>query len=165
MNLHRLELAIVMLREVAAGTWKPSPLPAETEVYSWSDKVKSGASLGFNLNTWLSAQAALPSHFRKGECGFSACAVGHMMIDSRFNAEGLCEKYDSPFYDGEEKAMGWEAVNEFFEINNGVAEHLFNINAYPREDRISEKGITAAMVADRIQETIDRYRAEGWDKA
>lgn len=168
MNLHRLELAIVMLREVASDTWKPAPLEHE-EPHGWADFIRNGSDKpDFDLSNWLTANAALPSLRRKRDCGFSACAVGHMMIDPRFNAEGLVEKYDVPHFQVFRNGVshrwdnGWDAVQSFFDIGMEVSQHLFLPLRYSREDRAN--GITAAMVADRIQETIDRYRAEGHDK-
>ncbi len=168
MNLQRLELAIVMLREVASGTWKPAASDHE-HPHGWCDKIKEGAPVFFDLSHWMAANAGLPSAARfSKECGFSACAVGHMMIDPRFNAEGLVEKYDVPhhhvFRNGVSHRWdnGWDAVESFFDIGGELSHHLFDPSKYDREDRA--KGITASMVADRVQEAIDRYRAEGWDK-
>lgn len=168
MNLLRLELAIVMLREVASGTWKPAPLEHE-EPHGWADFIRNGSDKpDFDLSNWLIANEALPDGRRKRECGFSACAVGHMMIDPRFNAEGLVEKYDVPhhhvFRNGVSHRWdnGWDAVESFFDIGYEVARNLFDPQHYDREERA--KGITAAMVADKIQDHIDRYKAEGHDK-
>lgn len=170
MNLQRLELAVVMLREVEAGTWKPASSEHQYP-HGWSDKIKEGAPVLFDLSNWLAANSGLPQGYRNhGKCGFSACAVGHMMLDPRFMEEGLVEKYDVPHYNvllngvSHRWDNGWSAVESFFEIGYEIAHNLFDPQRYDLYDRRSEKGITAAMVADRIQEIIDRYKAEGWDK-
>lgn len=133
MNRERMQLMHDMLREVEAGTWRPAP-PEGTNVAATVPR--------FNLSIW---SGVLP-----GNCGFSACAVGHACLDPRFNAQGLAlsgrEHWLSgvPVFKG---SQSWWAVEDFFDIQPTLAHELFDPLFY---DDVEDGAITPGQVADRI---------------
>jgi hypothetical protein len=89
------------------------------------------SEVAFNLETW--------------NCGTSACAVGHACLNPVFKNQGL--QWDDilfdPVYEG---SYGWLAVERFFDISEGRAEHLFADWRHPTGGET-----TANEVADRIE--------------
>lgn len=92
----------------------------------------------FNMESW--------------DCGTSACAVGHAMINSWFNKQGLMAAFATaidgmrcvPTYnDGTQ----WDAVKKFFELDLMDAHYLFMDDCYPRKAR-------PTTVAKRIRQFI-----------
>ncbi|QYW06529.1 hypothetical protein uan_117 [Pseudomonas phage UAntarctica] len=152
MNVERLQLAEKMLREVHARQWKVTNKGA---LSLSMDDLHFDKKAQFDLNSWLEESP-------RRDCGFSACAVGHMMLDSRFNELGLHFDPDwgmvgGPAYilnpeEGADNPHSWEAVEMFFDISLSIAMHLFKKESYcdfvPR----------AGDVADRILKVIEDYK-------
>lgn len=132
MNEKRLMLMRTMLREVDAGTWSQAAV----------------GTLTFHMAGWLG---------RHSGCGYSACAVGHAGIDSRFTEQGLrlvrpngvgdsaSTDQFQPEYCGE---LGWDAVTKFFDLSTKDAEYLFDMTAYSYSAGWGR--IAPSIVADRI---------------
>lgn len=146
MNIEKLELAVKMLREVEAGTWSVTcevlgGVEMETDIEGKGE---------FSLDSWV----------KPGKhCGFSACAVGHMMLDKRFNDMGLAPAVFGScpvmVLDGDREAdnpAGWTAVTAFFEIRRVIAEYFFSEDKY-------EGNATPAQVADRIEQFLNDHKA------
>lgn len=186
MNRERLQLAATLLDEVTAKTWQ---IPKVLRFYRPADGlegelVEAGLlELGedtprpaFNLRYWGRLDY-MPEETGKNEphpCGFSACAVGHMCVDPRFQVLGLkADPAWTPLYQPtvEEAATleteplsteddevispleSFEAVALFFGITYEDALWLFQDNSYPH---IVGTTITAADVAARIQQLLSR---------
>lgn len=129
MNRQRLELAIQVLKEVAAGTWKPV-----NRMYDAEEAVQ------FNLNTWFGFGADAKGSV--SSCGYAACAIGHMCLDHRFIARGLVmpsrdwrphllltkPSEEDPEPDNPD---GWDAVDIFFELTRPQSLYLFSPLHYP----------------------------------
>ena len=148
MNIDRLKLASALLREVAAKTWKVTTERDNPD----SDDVDLKGVAQFNLSHWLDESSG-------PHCGFSACAVGHMCLDKRFNDLGLVMDFDwgaegSPALLVGEVPIencdhGWGAVTNFFEIGSETARELFNDDYY--------EGVPGPTdVANRIDQLIAR---------
>lgn len=151
MNIERLQLMSQMLGEVIAGTWKPTsnnlpelrPMPIE-------------GNLSFELRSWFG--------LTPDQCGYSACAVGHACMDDRFNKEGLVFGFDGPAFvgpDGSRYAPSWEGVCAFFEIDNELAEELFDNGSYFEVRAMvewkrdgSRPPVLPSQVKDRIDQLI-----------
>lgn len=97
-------------------------------------------------------------------CGTVCCAVGWACLDKKFNEEGLCLalraialmnglnfKQAEPFYNNK---SSFNAVMDFFEISEFIADDLFLASHYKDEDTRNPKA-----VAERIRNylTIDNY--------
>lgn len=150
MHRQRLELAITVLNEVTAGAWTPA-------IARYVENVP----IQFNLQTWFGFAA--DPHGRVSHCGYAACAVGHMCLDSRFIEQGL--QMDSalcPIWVLTEPTKedrwpdnptAWDAVTSFFEISVGQACRLFDPNQYehPRP--------TPEQVVERIVALLDSSEA------
>lgn len=140
MNLERMQLMVTLLDEVIAGTWTPT----ERE-----------GPVVFNLDTW---GMPLPN-----TCGYYACAIGHAILDSRFQILGLKYLRGQPTLlrpnssdedaDPDVLATGFVAVAHLFDICAGTAEILFSPYWYGNEIGVKK---TPENVRDRILERI-RY--------
>lgn len=117
MNKERLELMSTMLGEVIAGTWK---LTACGATYHGSEITEV---TGFNLWWWMANETTHDGDV----CGFSACAVGHAMLDERFAEQGLKINSSSPIFIDQagEVHHNWKGVELFFELGETAAEYLF----------------------------------------
>lgn len=151
-HIDRLKLLITVLKEVGSGAWKP----------------KDGyvAPAKFDLGTWNTGQGV-------HECGTSACAIGYAVLDPRIQAEGLyldLSNFGLPLYMKQDhpssptgiQLRSWDAVSEFFEIEEGVALTLFSSFCYSRgwmADSLAET--TLQDVIDRVQKLIDRCEELG----
>lgn len=113
MNIERLALMVQMLAEVVKGEWVASG-SAVCKITQRKDPIRK-----FDLSTWVS----------RVSCGFSACAVGHACLDSRFNKLGLSYNFERavPKYNNN---TNWKAVEKFFDIKEETAELLFMIRRY-----------------------------------
>lgn len=156
MNIDRLLLAEKMLREVHTKTWKVTSKAMLQAKDSDKDFGKKGV---FCLDTWVNEPTLVPGAGK--DCGFSACAVGHMCLDSRFNEQGLVMDLNwgregGPEYvledGGSYNPHSWDAVQMFFDISHEQAIYLFHRDQY-RDELI----IRAKDVADRILELVNRY--------
>lgn len=174
MNRERLELAATLLDEVEAKTWEQPKLLLffdqfeEREVAS--QLAPDSPKPKFNIRYWGSFT------YGKGAdglvvpgtnpCGFSACAVGHMCIDPRFQALGLwADPFWSPLYvmtpeeareegyeeDERIELNDFEAVRRFFGITYEDARWLFTEGAYPY---IVGQDVKASDVAARIRQLL-----------
>lgn len=111
MDKERLELMVTMLREVAAGTWRPAAEAAHKPTT-------------FDLNNWLIAVDSAGEQ----PCGYAACAIGHATCDARFNTLGLhATPEETPQYLG---FFGWAAATSFFGLTYKQAIELFAEEAY-----------------------------------
>jgi hypothetical protein len=62
------------------------------------------------------------------DCGFVACAVGHMALDPWFNTQGLSKRGNSVLLDGED--VNTTALGKFFGIPTYKADVLFMGSTY-----------------------------------
>lgn len=151
-NLTRLKLLVAVLSEVAADAWKPEAgveKPARFDLGYW--------------NTGCNAH----------QCGTSACAIGYAVLDPRIQAEGLyydLTNYGLPLYMKQDhpasptglQLRAWDAVSEFFNIDESTALTLFSSSSYSRgwmADSLSETPMQD--VIDRVQKLIDRCEELG----
>lgn len=153
MNTERMQLMLTMLKEVQAGTWKPSVQaePDGTNVYH--------TKVAFNLNVWAGTTQG---------CGFAACAVGHACLDKRFNDLGLHIQFTGassgfPRYDGVGHTNtddSWHHVAEFFKLFTSEAVHLFNPVSY-RHGRYSvePEPIRVEEVIARVEQALANQAA------
>jgi hypothetical protein len=128
MNTKRLQLMVTMLNEVVAGTWKPVKV-------SFPEYAEITEKEQFDLGTWYNKSS-------KADCGFSACAMGHAGLDSRFRKMGLKVVQDKYGFDINYKGVeSFDGVCDFFELgatkelerddNDEIAYILFSPSAYP----------------------------------
>lgn len=86
-------------------------------------KVRPTKAAKFDMDSW---KLATP-------CGTAACAIGHISAQPWFNRRGLRLDYSEgkhllPIYSGH---RNWDAVCEFFGIDNDAAYTLFSGASYP----------------------------------
>lgn len=138
MNTKRLTLMRDMLVEVRNGRWRATgPLAG----------IIADEPVTFDLSDWAEYRddgATEPDETI--ECGFQACAVGHALLDKRFQAMGLedvdqdylldvLENGDLPTFEAElspeyNGRANFEGVAHFFDIEYDVAMHLFHPERY-----------------------------------
>lgn len=112
MNKERIALMVTMLAESVAGEWMPAARHMRMNAVP--------KTVGFNLTSWAGT--------RNG-CGFSACAIGHATLDTRFNALGFTVGWNlSPKFG---TYTNWGAVEKFLEIKESTAYRLFSVSQYP----------------------------------
>jgi hypothetical protein len=123
----------------------------------------------FDLNIFACESEEAKDH----DCGTSACAIGWCMFDDWHKKQGFTFAKDEgedelyPIYkfveDGEEVSLdSWQAVIEFYKIEQVDADRLFTIHAY---QIIDNKGFiigpkvnpTPAMVREKIEAFIAPY--------
>lgn len=125
--IDRLKLMQTLLIEVEAGTWAPSD--GVQHVLGAAEKVVDELHPpGFDLDEWLTPHLATRRDLQEGGCGTAACAVGHAMLDARFNKLGLSmSESTSPWYSaqGEACGEGFQAVSLLFDIPVRLARHFF----------------------------------------
>ena len=127
--IDRLKLMQTLLIEVEAGTWAPSD--GVRHVLGWYGEMRTVDELhppGFDLDEWLTPHLATRRDLKEQGCGTAACAVGHAMLDARFNELGLCVSSTmTPLYHefGEWRGQAFEAVVLFFDIPVRLAHHFF----------------------------------------
>ena len=94
-------------------------------------------------------------------CGTSACACGYAGLDAWFRAQNFKTDKNGNIYFGEFDS--WDAVHEFFDINEETAANLFSGDSYiSEEDEDDEESsyenlvakVTPQMVIDRIEALI-----------
>lgn len=143
MNIKHLKLMVKMLSEVEAGTWK---LPKQSVIAGIDPISKYDApdhTNQFDLAFWTYATKEI-------SCGFTACAIGHACLDSRFNKLGLSlGSSDEPRYSG---MFSWQAVNEFFEITNNTSTILFVETRY--SDHLKGNALVV-QVRRRIEKLLE----------
>lgn len=148
MNRERLELMVTMLKELEAGTWKPT---GTTLGHLPLARLVPEGGVEFNLNVW--ADTTDPDH----ACGFAACAIGHACMDARFNELGLClfwrEGTKTPIYLADQEE--WKAVHEFFDLGPELAWPLFDPNRYTYDERRDPAAVRA-----RIETLLLRHSKE-----
>lgn len=110
----------------------------------------------FNLRFWVNTEGLaettkdVKAAVENESCGTTACAFGHGPLIPEFRRAGL--KYASCYgytveYDG---TLGFSAAKRFFKVDLGVAEYLFDPEAYD-QDRQSK-----AYVIRRINSVVNR---------
>ena len=146
MNKERLELMSTMLGEVITGSWKMSN-GAKFQGAEVTD-------IGFNLWVWFRDNSDLETT----TCGFSACAVGHAMLDDRFTNQGLKLNDITPIFTDQDYNIwhNWEAVEKFFEIGEVTAESLF-MNSYYYDSSTGEpyKEVRPDQVKWRVDKLLE----------
>lgn len=123
MNVKRLQLLVTMLNEVLAGSWKPAKIKLDL-----SDKIFEPKDQQFDLHRWFEPTP-------KVDCGFTACAMGHAGLDSRFRKMGLKLNRDTSGFDMFYNDLeGFDAVNAFFNFDDDdqIAFILFLASSYPQ---------------------------------
>lgn len=144
MNRERLELMSTMLGELIAGQWKTCLASATIEGLQVSDD-----DVDFDLWFWVVAGGK--------DCGFSACAVGHAMLDERFYALGLGMVGKEPFYRWNGVGYtGWDAVEKFFEISGDTSSSLFS-NSYYYDSQTGD--IYDRVTPDMVKWRVDKLLA------
>lgn len=152
MNIENLKLMQTMLAEVTAGTWRM------IDGVTYVGKPVDG-NFKFNLRSWLDDMT--------DDCGFSACAIGHAVMDERFNKLGWSldrfqPQYINPVNDA--RLTSWDAVETFFDIEYYTAQLLFMERRYLDEFG-SPVNATPEMVNARIETLIqfgvDEFCARG----
>lgn len=104
------------------------------------------------------------------QCGYAACAVGHACGIAAFQEQGLVmfaerrwERWSLyPVYTAPDMRQheGWEAVREFFHINNGQSSYLFDDSSYGGDDAYDEdtgekvEKVPPSVVAARIRSFV-----------
>lgn len=147
MNIKHLEMMRVMLNRVHVGSWKPTVVLDDGEL--WSNGYKSDAVV--KLNDFDLAHWVLLDTFTQQKtgvtCGFSACAIGHACFDEEFRKLGWeWSDIGTPKFEGK---SAWGAVQKFFDIVEGTDDILFQDTSYQGVNHV-----TAKMVAIRIEELM-----------
>lgn len=161
MNYDRMRLMLTLLEEIRDR-------PAHNRLFSlaeWHSKVQFGPRKGVKPLTDLRRNLIESSGRAELEhepfCGTMACAIGHAMLDRRFNALGFHAKPLGPRALGEylpaylppgsevEPLKGWEAVCSFFGIEDAEACELFMPYRYPDGDWTKVQA-----VIDRVRESL-----------
>jgi hypothetical protein len=143
MHRERLEQAIRVLRAVQANAF---------HISHWYDEFAAAVT---------KSTAAQMRIAQGNDCGFVACAVGHMARDPWFNSQGLTLRkreyagaafaHTTPEIHGETVTFG--RVKEFFEIDRVDAYHLFSASNYCVQCGSAEN-VTPAHVIARIEELL-----------
>lgn len=131
MNVEALNQMVRVLENVASN----QILRATFDLESWSNEMWSESTIKI-------LTAPIPVAEQMFECGTTACACGHAGLDPWFNQRGF--KWDvlksfgrtahlSCFDKNGNQLIGWHAVQEFFELGERQAEHLFSQEAYNEE--------------------------------
>jgi len=100
----------------------------------------------FNLKVWRVIE----------DCGTSCCAVGHAIVDSRFNALGLVSENTGThsfiplIIHPVTRLPTGEIVQDFFGLTDDQFCHFFMTEGYPNKSRT-----TIQEVIDRIQQSLD----------
>lgn len=145
MNIFRLQLMADLLKEMAVEV---PVYEFVSTVTNWGEGTKELSCLieRFSLDDWTNVGSTRPA------CGYSACAVGHAMLDVRFNALGLYHIDGVPGYNGH---RNWEAVREFFDITEETAETLFSPTAYGTSfDNDTDDGLLKATPEDVLDRVL-----------
>lgn len=142
MNIERLEIMATILDEVEANTWQRT-----VPFHSAIQLVTDDAPVRFDMESW----GTLDSATEDNVCGFSACAVGHAILDDRLSE---LRSVDHPLalipaYEG---AVCWEAVKAYFDLTEDQAERVFDSHSY-----INSDGVRAIQVATRIRALTGGY--------
>lgn len=145
-NKERLTLMRDMLVEVQTGTWTPSGPLAHLSFVT--------GPVDFDLHDW-----GRPSPEPQREaCGFKACAIGHALLDERFQALGLKDHHqatliryiDQSNAEDEDAAhrlslvpeyedrYSFDGVNRFFGIDGQTGTNLFMGSQYRRSTDLGE---------------------------
>lgn len=139
MNKARMQQLVDMLDEIEAGTWRPSGPLADT-------LAQLNMIPHFDMKDWGEPDDDAM------DCGFSACAVGHMLLDERFQSQGFRDVDQdhpdaalqcglSPRFEGK---SGYTAPAAFFGISRTNAELLFDPDCY------LSVAPTPAAIRDRV---------------
>lgn len=95
------------------------------------------------------------------KCGYAACAVGHAMCDPWFKRRGFTT-YESSWrkiagpLNKKTGSIGWDAVEEFFDINNEESDLLFTPLSYPEYTY----NPTPKQVAKRIRKFVKEKKKD-----
>lgn len=132
------------------------------------DEIFGPQSVAFNLRYWYITGENITNRTRG--CGTAACALGSAMLLEEFQKEGLKPSAMStstnvfgafstvPKLDGvtfDSSIAGFNEGAAFFHISFDESVHLFSPEKYRYEDSASQ--ITPEMVADRVQQLMDKY--------
>lgn len=151
-KVDRLNLMIDLLNEVTDGVWRP----AVNATIDWITEV-DGKEITFDLRDWQ-----VEEHKDGEHCGYSACAVGHACLDSRFKWLGLTFVFGTPTYMG---MASWSAVGGFFGVSPECASFLFSNDDYQQPFSFKEPNKrypdihpTPSLVAQRIELFLRRVK-------
>ena len=148
--IDRLKLMQTLLIEVEAGTWAPSE--GVRHVLGGDGETKTVDELhppGFDLDEWLTPHLATRRDLKEQGCGTAACAVGHAMLDARFNELGLSMSASlGPWYSilGEPWGDGWDAVVLCFDIPVRLANHFFARWRYVTQAQMEDINIRLPVI-------------------
>lgn len=135
MNVERLTLMATMLDEVANHTWRPT----SNAFAELQRAIPIPFDIHFDMMDW--------GDFDQ-DCGYCACAIGHALLDQRFESQGLYAlSIDNMCPAYKEEKWAWQAIQEFFDISETAAVRLFGTQEY--EDP------TPAKVAERIRDALE----------
>lgn len=157
-NNERLIMLRDLLTEVQAGTWAPSGPLAEIR--------RLIGPIDFDLSVW---GEVTDEDDGGSPCGYSACAIGHALMDYRFTDEGFVSAYHydiqaalnkldtgqesdfeleevslSPYFEG---LMGFDAACRYFDIDEETGRYLFLDDSYSTD-------ATPDRVIARINKTL-----------
>lgn len=122
----------------------------------------------FNIQSWRATEHGSEGgdevndeHLLDTSCGTCGCAIGWACAMPEFQAQGLVWTSTGPALrnaEGVYRAGGWNAVNEFFDIDHDESRNLFSANSYEDEDkwRSEDSPVTPWDVAQRIHEVVKR---------
>lgn len=148
MNIFRLQLMVDLLKEMEESIPKVEVVGTISTGSHWNKTHQilpvTRVIDGFSLDTWTNA---IGDNANEGinVCGYTACAIGHAMLDVRFNALGFIQMNGIPLYRGR---TNWPAVMDFFDVEELTAEIMFQDEYYPNEN------INPLQVAKRVQELV-----------
>jgi hypothetical protein len=163
MHTENLQLMSTMLGEVIAGTWKPTQRPMLNKIAREEVGKRTTKEVKFDLSAWVALKSS-----KRSECGFSACAVGHAMLDRRFFDAGLRAEISGggdrmvPRLKGRTASSfgTWDEVAEFFDVNYSTAQLLFSPSHYPNEHGVSAKQVKLRVDA-LLGGTLDAFIEQG----
>lgn len=138
MNIENLKLMQTMLTEVTSGTWVAS------EGATYYNQPLDG-KIQFNLRSWFDNM----TH----SCGYSACAIGHAVMDDRFIKLGWSLNLFAPHYINPvngTRLTSWDAVESFFDIGDRTSKLLFMERHY-----LNECGAPVKATPDWVKRRIE----------
>lgn len=159
MNRERLHIMATILDEAHVGTWRATQIPgygsdvSSSFLEGWQEIFEN--PVGFHLGTW-GGEDYSDAYTDYHHCGFTACAVGHAILDERL-PQLITRDYDFdlvPMYGDETQ---WAAVASFFGITEEQANHLFSEQAYPpynADEDEEHRAVSPNEVAIRIHQLL-----------
>jgi hypothetical protein len=118
------------------------------DLMNWRDTGIERLTLGERLNgDYISNEKLL-----NNSCGTTGCAIGWACTIPEFIEDGLTWSGNYPLLTNHDKEWcGWNAVQEFFDIDESTASHLFEHTDYDYDKSGSKD------VANRIREVVSKF--------